>query len=227
MKNTFILFFLSLSYAAFSQVITEDELSSMVKDAQEKCEGAHQSILLQANEDFAKAIWGKKIRFNEASIVRFFNHSGGEKVSGGVDILKSTSSGWVYEFDQQKAADLLTKNGVNVTTSYNTQWIKARQNLLYAEVRENGTKTILELYCPQQRFLEVLRTGKTQSLEFLITGYKGSVKSNTKVYGVLTEVYENKQVVRCSNGHEFDKALGHKFCPECGGALEEVTEEEQ
>jgi hypothetical protein len=224
MKTTFFLLFLSFSLAAFSQMITEDELSKMVKDAQEKCEGAHQSILLQANEDFAKTIWGKKARFNEANIIRFFNHSGGEKVSAGVDILKSTSSGWVYEFDQQKAADLLTKNGVNVTTSYNTQWIKARQNLLYSEVKKDGTKTILELYCTQQRFLEVLRTGKTQSLEFLITGYKGSVNSNTKIYGVLTEVYENKQVVKCANGHEFDKSLGHKFCPSCGGALEEPAE---
>lgn len=221
MRNIFFLLFLSFSLVAFSQVITEDELSLMVKDAQEKCAGAHQSILLQANEDFAKTIWGKKIRFNEAIIVRFFNHSAGEKVSAGVDILKSTSSGWVYEFDQQKTTDLLTKNGVSITKSYNTQWIKARQNLLYAEVKKDGTKTILELYCPQQRFLEVLRTGKTQSLEFLITGYKGSVSSSTKIYGVLTEVYANKQVVKCSNGHEFDKALGHKFCPTCGEALEE------
>jgi len=82
MKTTFFLLFLSFSLVAFSQVITEEELSLMVKDAQEKCAGAHQSILLQANEDFAKAIWDKKVRFNEASIVRFFTHSAGEKVSG-------------------------------------------------------------------------------------------------------------------------------------------------
>lgn len=224
MKTTFFLLFLSFSLVAFSQVITEEELSTMVKDAQEKCDGAHQSILLQANTDFAKTIWGKKIRFNEASIIRFFNHSAGEKVSAGVDILKSTPSGWIYEIDQQKATDLLSQNGVSVTTSYNTRWIKARQNLLYAEVKMNGTKTILELYCPQQRFLEVLRTGKTQSIEFLITGYKGSISSNTKVYGVLTEVYANKQVITCSNGHEFDKAHGYKFCPECGEPLEEPQE---
>jgi hypothetical protein len=225
MKTTFFLLFLSFSLVAFSQVITEQELATMVKDAQDKCAGAHQSILLQANEDFAKAIWDKKVRFNEASIVRFFNHSAGEKVSAGVDILKSKSSGWVHEIDQQKAADLLTKNGVSVTTSYNTQWIKARQNLLYAESKTGEQKIILELYCPYQRFLEVLRTGKTQSLEFLITGYKGSISSSTRIYGVLTEVYENKQVVRCVNGHEFDKALGHKFCPECGAALEEPEEQ--
>jgi hypothetical protein len=224
MKSTFFLLFLGFSMVAFSQVITEEELSSMVKDAWEKCEGAHQSILLQANEDFAKSIWTKKIRFNNASIVRFFSHSGGEKVSAGVDLFKSKPSGWVYEFDQQKAADLLSQNGVSVTTSYNTRWIKARQNLLYADVKTGTNKIILELYCPYQRFLEVLRTGKTQSLEFLITGYKGSINSSTKIFGVLTEVYENKQVVKCSNGHEFDKALGHKFCPECGGALEEPQE---
>ncbi|MEA3479270.1 MAG: hypothetical protein U9R60_13870 [Bacteroidota bacterium] len=224
MKTISFLIFLFLPAVVFSQVITEEELSLMVKDAQEKCAGAHQSILLQANEDFAKTIWGKKVRFNEASIVRFFTHSAGEKVSAGVDILKSTSSGWVYEYDQQKAADLLTKNGVNVTQSYNTRWIKARQNLLYAEVKKDGAKIILELYCPYQRFLEVLRTGKTQSIEFLITGYKGSLSSSTKVYGILTEVYANKQVVKCSNGHEFDKAMGYKFCPTCGEPLEEPQE---
>lgn len=221
MKTTFFLLFISFSLAAFSQVITEDELSTMVKDAHEKCAGAHQSILIQANEDFARTIWGKKVRLNNASIVRFFNHSAGEKVSAGVDILNSNPSGWVYEFDQQEASDLLSQNGVSVTTSYNTRWIKARQNLLYAENRMNGSKTILELYCPQQRFLEVLRTGRTQSIEFLITGYKGSTSSSAKIQGVLTEVYANKQVVKCSNGHEFDKAQGYKFCPECGEPLEE------
>jgi len=221
MKTTFALLFLSFSLVAFSQVITEEELSTMVNDAREKCEGAHQSIVLQANEDFAKSIWGKKIRFNDASIVRFFNHSAGEKVSAGVDLFKSTSSGWVHEIDQQKAADLLTKNGVSVTQSYNTRWIKARQNLLYAENIKGNQKIILELYCPYQRFLEVLRTGRTQSIEFLITGYKGSLSSSTKITGVLTEVYANKQVVKCSNGHEFDKAMGYKFCPTCGEPLEE------
>lgn len=222
MKYTFLLLLFSFSVAAFSQVITEEELALMVKDAQEKCEGAHQSIVLQANEDFAKSIWGKKVRFNNASIVRFFNHSGGEKVSAGVDLFKSASSGWVYEFDQQQAADLFTKNGVSVTQSYNTRWIKARQNLLYAEAVMNGKKTILELYCPQQRFLEVLRTGKTQSIEFLITAYKGSLSAGTKVSGILTEVYADKQVVKCVNGHEFDKSLGYKFCPTCGEPLEEL-----
>ena len=224
MKTIFILLFLSFSLAAVSQVITEEELSTMIKDAQEKCAGAHQSILVQANEDFAQTIWGKKVRFNNASIVRFFNHAAGEKVSAGVDILKSAPSAWVYEFDQQKAADLLTRNGVSVTTSYNTRWIKARQNLLYAENKINGSKTILELYCPHQRFLEVLRTGRTQSIEFLITGYKGSTSSSTKIQGVLTEVYANKQVVKCSKGHEYDKAQGYKFCPECGEPLEEPQE---
>ena len=224
MKTLSFLLFLCLPAVVFSQVITEEEISTMVKSAQEKSEGAHQSILIQANEDFAKAIWGKKVRFNEASIVRFFSHSAGEKVSAGVDILKSIPGGWVYEFDQQKAADLLTKNGVNVTQSYNTRWIKARQNLLYAEVKKDGTKVILELYCPYQRFLEILRTGKTQSIEFMITGYEGSITSSTKIYGVLTEVYVDKQVVKCSNGHEFDKALGYKFCPTCGEPLEEPQE---
>lgn len=219
MKNIVSLLLLSISAVAYSQVITEEELSLMIETAQEKCVGAHQSILLRTNEDFAKAIWDKKVRFNNARIVRFFSHSAGEKVSAGVDILKSTPKSWVYAFDQKAAADLFTGNGVRVTQSYNTQWIKARQNIMHAEVEKEGRKIILELYCPKDSFLEILRIGKTQSVEFLITGYRGSTTSNCNIYGVLTEVHAEKQVLKCVNGHEFDKALGYKFCPTCGEPL--------
>jgi hypothetical protein len=70
----------------------------------------------------------------------------------------------------------------------------------------------------------VLRVGKQQSIEFLITGYAGSVSSSAKIYGVLTQVYNTKQVVTCVNGHEFDKSLGYKFCPVCGEELKEPEE---
>ena len=219
MKNVVFLLFLSISAVAYSQVITEEELTLMVKTAQEKCAGAHQSVIQRTNEDFAKSIWGKKIRFNDASIVRFFSHSAGEKVSAGVDLFKSNPKDWVYAFDQKAATDLFTGNEVRVTESYNTQWIKANQNILHAEVKKDGGKIILELYCPQDRFLELLRIGKTQSIEFLITGYKGSTTASSNIYGVLTEVHVEKQVLKCENGHEFDKAMGYKFCPTCGEAL--------
>jgi len=192
----------------------------MVISAQEKCAGAHESIVQRTNEEFAKAIWGKKIRFNEASIIRFFTHSAGEKVSAGADILKSYQNNWGYTYDQRTAADLLIENGLRISKSYNTLWIIARQDLLYAESKTEGNKISLELYCPQQRFLELLRIGQTQSIEFLITGYKGGASSTNKIYGVLTEVHAEKQVIKCSNGHEFDKALGYKFCPSCGEAIE-------
>ncbi|TFH25992.1 MAG: hypothetical protein E4H10_08325 [Bacteroidia bacterium] len=220
MKNISFLLFLSFSVLAYSQVITEEEIKSKVKDAQEKSVGAHESIILKANEDFAKSIWGKKVRFNDANIIKFFRHSSGEKVSAGVDIHSSIKNGWAYEYDQKTAADLLTENGVRVSPSYNTLWIKANQDLLYAETNMGGQKIILELYCPHQKFLELLRIGKIQSIEFLITGYRGSVSSNSKIYGVLTQVHAEKQVTKCSNGHEFDKAPGYKFCPTCGEPLE-------
>ena len=220
MKNICFLLFLSFSSLAYSQVITEEELKLMVISAQEKCAGAHESIVQRTNEEFAKAIWGKKIRFNEASIIRFFNHSAGEKVSAGVDILKSYQNNWGYSYDQKTAADLLTENGLRISKSYNTLWIIARQDLLYAESQTEGNKISLELYCPQQRFLELLRIGRTQSIEFLITGYKGGTSSTNKIYGVLTEVHAEKQVIKCSNGHEFDKSLGYKFCPTCGEPIE-------
>ena len=220
MKNVFFLLFLSFLTVAYSQVITEEELKSMVESAQEKCVNAHENIVRQSNEDFAKSIWGKKVRFNEANIIRFFVHSSGEKVSAGVDIITSNKKSWDYSYNQRTAADLFIENGVRVTQSYNTLWIKANQNLLFAENKKEGHKIILELYCPHQRFLELLRTGKTQSIEFLITGYRGSISSDGKIYGVLTQVHAEKQSVKCSNGHEFDKDAGYKFCPTCGEPLE-------
>jgi len=219
MKKISFLLFLSVSVVAYSQVMTEEELIVMVENAREKSAGAHQSIVQRTNEEFAKSIWGKKVRFNEANIIRFFNHSSGEKVSAGVAIYTSNKNSWDYSYDQKTAADLLTKNGVRVSQSYNTLWIIAKQDLLYADNNKEENKIILELYCPQQRFFEILRTGQTQSLEFLITGYRASVSSDSKIYGVLTEVYVEKQVVTCTNGHEFDKAGGYKFCPTCGEAL--------
>jgi hypothetical protein len=220
MKNISFLLFLCFSTVAFSQLITEVELKDMVESAQEKCVGAHESIVRQANEDIAKSIWGKKVRFNDANVTKFFVHSSGEKVSAGFNISTSNKKSWVHTYNQQTAADLLVENGVRVTQSYNTLWIKANQNLLFAENIKEGRKTILELYCPHQRFLELLRTGQAQSIEFLITGYLGSVSSNSKIYGVLTQVNAEKQSVKCSNGHEFDKAAGYKFCPTCGEPLE-------
>lgn len=219
MKNISFFLVLCFSAIAYSQAITEEELKSMVNDAQEKSVGAHESIILRTNEEFAKSIWGKKVRFNETNIIRFFKHSSGEKVSAGVDIHMSNKNSWAYEYDQRTAADLLIGNGVRVTQSYNTLWINANQDLLYAENNMEGHKIILELYCPQQKFLEVLRLGKTQSIEFLITGYAGSVSKDNKIYGVLTQVNVEKQVIKCSNGHEFDKDAGHKFCPTCGEPL--------
>ena len=219
MKTFLVLVFLSFAVAAYSQVITEEQLKPMVESAQAKCVGAHISIVQSSNEEFARSIWDKKIRLNNAKIIRFFTHPSGEKVSAGVEIYDSSNKGWGYTYDQKSAADLLTKNGVKVTTSYNTLYISANQNLLYAESVTEGHKTVLELYCPYQKFLEVLRTGQTQSIEFLVTGYRTSVSSDTRIYGVLTQVYADKQVVKCSNGHEFDKAMGYKFCPTCGEAL--------
>lgn len=220
MKSISFLLFLSISVLAYSQVMTEDELKEKVENAVQKSEGAHASVIQRTNEEFANSIWGKKVRFNEANIIRFFNHSSGEKVAGGVAINSGDKNNWSYSYDQNTAANLLKENGVRVTKSYNTLWIIARQDLLYADNNKEENKIVLELYCPQQRFLEILRTGQTQSIEFLITGYRASTSSDSKIYGVLTEVNVEKQVVKCSNGHEFDKAAGYKFCPSCGEPLE-------
>jgi len=219
MKNVFFLLFLSFSTIANSQVFTEEELKFMVDSAQEKCVGAHESIVRLTNEEFAKSIWGRKVRFNEANIIRFFGHPSGEKVSASVDIYASNNKSWGYSYNQRTAADLLIENGVRLTQSRNTLWITANQVLLFAENEKEGHKTILELYCPHQRFLELLRAGQTQSIEFLITGYRASVSSDSKIYGVLTQVHVEKQVIKCSNGHEFDKDVGYKFCPTCGEPL--------
>jgi len=220
MKKILFLAVLGVCTLAHSQVITEDEFRQMVKNAQDKCVGAHASVVSRTNTDFADAIWGKKIRFNQAEVIRFFDHSSGEKVAGGVDISKGDKKNFAHEYDQQVVSKLLTDNGLRITQSYNTLWIKARQPLLYAENKQGDQKIIMELYCPQQSFLEVLRVGQTQSIEFLITGFWANPASSGKIVGVITQVHTEAQVVKCSAGHEFDKALGYKFCPTCGEALE-------
>ncbi len=219
MKNIFFLLFLSFPIVAISQVITGEELLLKVKSAQADCEGAHESIVLRTNEELAKSVWGKTIRLNEAMVVKFFNHTGGEQVSGGVDVLLTRNKAWSYAYDQQTVSDLLTANGVRVTQSYNKQWINAKQDILLAETEKDGQKIILNLYCPHEKLLQLLRIGKTQSIEFLISGYFGNTTTADNIYGVLTQVNAEKPIIKCSNGHEYDKATGYKFCPECGEPL--------
>ena len=220
MKNIFVLLFLGIPVLASSQAITEEQFIMMVESAQEQCVGAHENYVRQTNEGFAKSIWGKTVRFNEAEIVKFFNKPSGEKVSAGFDLYMKSKKNWRYTFDPKKSTDLLTNNGVRVTESSNQPWIIARQNILYAENVNEDHKIALELYCTYQEFLETLRIGQTQSIEFLISGFSGSISSDSKIYGVLTKVNTEKQTIECSNGHKFDKGTGYNFCPTCGEPLE-------
>ncbi|MEZ5071345.1 MAG: hypothetical protein R2751_10345, partial [Bacteroidales bacterium] len=167
MKKSILLFFAVVSMAAQSQVLPEEEFTSMVKLAQESCEGAHESVLKSLNQEFSTAVVGKVIRLNTADVVRFIQRSSGEKVTAGVDLTGVVKAGWVYEQDQKVTSELLKKQGIQVTTSFNTLWIKANQPMVYIENKENGHKTLLELYCPTQEVLAGLRTGKQQSIEFL------------------------------------------------------------
>jgi len=219
MKNLIILLFLGFPVIAISQAITQEQLVSMIDNAQEKCVGAHESVILTTNEAFAKAVWNQKIRINDANIIKFFTRPSGEKVSPGFDIYLNNKGNSGYPYDPKTTSDLLTANGVRVSQSYNQPWINAKQNLLYAEYAQEGHKIILELYCPYQKYLEVLRIGKNQSIEFLMTGVSGSIASDSKVFGVLTQVNTEKQTIKCSNGHEFDKDARYKFCPTCGEPL--------
>lgn len=219
-KRILLLLVFGVSIAGYSQMLPGNEFRMMVKQAREEIQGAHESVVRSINEEFATSIWRKEIRLYEADIIRFFKHPGGEKISAGVDLTNLTKNSWVYEFDQQATSDLLKEKGVQVTTSFNTLWIKANQNLVYIEHTEDGLKSALELYCPTQEVLAKLRTGKQQTIEFLITGYRGSASGNDNISGILTQVQTEKQVVTCTNGHEFDKAQGYEFCPKCGESLE-------
>lgn len=219
MKTISFLIFLSISFTVYSQTMSEEELRVMLTTAQDECVGAHESIVLRTNEELAKSIWGKPIRFNDANVIRFFNHSAGEAVTGGVDINMTKTKTWGYAYDQKAIADLLMANGIRVTESYRKLWINARQDILYAESIKDEHKTILELYCPSQELLQMIRTGRPQSIEFLVTGFWASPTTDVKINGVLTKVNTEKQVIKCSNGHEYDKVIGYKFCPKCGEPL--------
>lgn len=220
MNKLFIIVLAFLFSPAYSQVIAEEELRNRIKTAQENCVGAHESIIMQTNQGLLTDLWGKTIRVNEAGIVKFYSYPQGEKVVAGADVYIRSGKNWSYFHDQQAAADLLTANGVRVIESAKSLWITARQDLLQATSTRDEEKLLLELYCPKHEFLEALRTGRTHSIEFRVTGIWGSAGSDPRILGVLTHVNTEKQVIKCENGHEYDKVIGYKFCPKCGKPLE-------
>jgi len=219
MKNTLILLLLSIGVLAYSQVMSEDELYLKIKSSQESCAGAHESIVLRINEELAGFVWGKDVRLNNVNIIKYFTYPSGEQVSAIFDVNITKNKAWSYAYDQKAAADLFMAKGLRVTQSYNKLMINARQNLISAENIKEGDRIILELYCPHEEFLQALRIGIPQSIEFQITGIRGSADTDIKLLGVVTKVHSEKQVIKCSNGHEFDKASGYKFCPSCGETL--------
>ena len=220
MKTYLSAIFLGLFAVSYSQVITEEEFRNKVKAAQENCVGAHENVVYRTNAGFATDLWERDVRFNNALIVKFFNQPSAQKIVSGVDLNMQDKKNWAYTITQQEAANLLGLHGVKITNSHGNLLINARQNQLYAESVVDGQKIILDLYCPKEEFLEILRIGKEQSIEFQITGYWATPGADHQLTGVLTGVSAVKQTVSCSNGHEYDKALGYKFCPKCGQPLE-------
>lgn len=216
MKNIFIPLFLSISFLAYSQVISEEELYLKIQSSKESCVGAHESIVLRINKELADFVWGKNVRLNNAQVIKYFSYPSGEQVSAIFDINLTKNKYWSYQYDQKAAADLLIANGLRVTQSYNKLLINAKQNLILAENINAEHKIVLELYCPHEEFLQGLRMGIPQSIEFQITGILGSADADLKILGIVTTVHSERQVLKCSNGHEFDKASGYKFCPFCG-----------
>lgn len=216
MKNIIFILFLSFASVAYSQLICEEELLLKIQSSQESCMGAHESIVLRINEELAGFVWGKNVRLNNVNIIKYFSYPSGEQVSAIFDINITKNKAWSYAFDQKAAADLFIAKGLRVTQSYNKLMINARQNLILAENIREDNKIILELYCPQEEFLQALRIGIPQSIEFQITGIRGSADTDIKLLGVVSKVHTEKQVIKCSNGHEYDKSSGYKFCPSCG-----------
>ena len=191
MKKLIWILLTGVSVAGTSQVLSEDEFRMMADQAREEVPGAHQSVVRAINEEFAGSVWRKEIRLNDADILRFIQGTSGEKISAGIDLTNLTGNGWVFQFDQQAVADLLTEKGVQVTTAFNNLLIKANQTLVAAEDTHEGHKITLELYCPSQEVLQKLRTGRQQTIDFLITGYRGSGSGNSKITGILTQVHKD------------------------------------
>lgn len=189
MKKLIWILMTGISVAGTSQVISEEAFRMMADQAREDIQGAHQSVVRAINEEFAGSVWRKEIRLDSADILRFHQGTSGEKISAGVDLTNLTGNGWVYPFDQQAVADLLTEKGVQVTTAFNNLLIKANQTLVTVEDTHEGQKITLELYCPTQEVLQKLRTGRQQTIDFLITGFRGSGPGNSKISGILTQVH--------------------------------------
>ena len=189
MKKLIWILMAGISVAGNSQVISEEAFRTMVDQARDEVPGAHQSVVRAINEEFAGSVWRKEIRLDNADILRFNQGTSGEKISAGIDLTNLTGNGWVFQFDQQAVADLLTEKGVQVTTAFNNLLIKANQTLVTVEDTHEGQKITLELYCPAQEVLQKLRTGRQQTIDFLITGYRGIGPGNSEISGILTQVH--------------------------------------
>lgn len=215
MKHLFILILTLQSIFLFSQVKQEEAFLLELRDAQSKITGAAESIQYKFAGEFLNNNFGKKIKFNSVKVTKFTS-ANPYSIN-----LKGNSIGEVnIEFAFSDINKVILDNGIKSTVRQDRSGNKKisipnEVSLAHMSKKIEGTTYYFYLLVPNMAMLEKMRVGKTVSIEFVYNAFKYN-----RIDGVLTKIYEDTQILKCTNGHEFDKNTGYKFCPKCGLSLE-------
>jgi hypothetical protein len=215
MKHIFILIFILQSIFSYSQVKQEEAFLIELSDAQSKITGAAKSIQYRFAKEFLNSNFGKKIKFNKVTVTKF---SGANPYSIN---LKGNSIGEVnIEFLFYDINRVILDNGIKTTVRADRSGNKSisipnEVSLVHMTKKIDDITYYFYLLVPNMSMLEKLRVGQTVSIEYVYNAFRYN-----RIDGVLTKIYENIEMLKCSNAHEFDLNTGYKFCPKCGLPLE-------
>jgi hypothetical protein len=215
MKRLFILIFISQSVFSYSQVKQEEAFLLELRDAQSKLTGAAESIQYRFAGEFLNNNFGKKIKFNNVAVKAFskanpYSINTSENSIGEVNI----------EFAFSDINKVILDNGIKSTVRQDRSGKKSISipndvSLAHMTKKIDDITYYFYLLVPNMTMLEKMRVGKTVSIEFVYNAFKYN-----RIDGVLTKIYEDSEMLKCTNGHEFDKNTEYKFCPKCGLPLE-------
>lgn len=215
MKHLFILILTLQSIFLYGQVKQEEAFLLELRNAQSNLNGAAESIQYKFAKEFLNSNFGKKIKFSNVTVKAFskanpYSINTSENSIGEVNI----------EFSFYDINNVILDNGIKSTVRQDRNGKKLisipnEVSLAHLTKKIDDITYYFYLLVPDMSMLEKLRVGKTVSIEFAYNAFKYN-----RIDGVLTKIYEDTEMLKCTNGHEFDKNSGYKFCPKCGLPLE-------
>lgn len=215
MKRLFILIFIFQSIFSFSQVKQEETFLLELRDAQSKLTGAAVSVQNRSAKEFLNNNFGKKIKFNSVKVTKFTSANPYSINTSGNSIGEVNIEFAFYDINK-----VILDNGIKSTVRQDRSGKKSisipnEVSLAHMSKKIDDITYYFYLLVPNMTMLEKMRVGKTVSIEFVYNAFKYN-----RIDGVLTKIYEDTEMLKCTNGHEFDKNTAYKFCPKCGLPLE-------